>query len=72
MGDGFAECLGDPVAGAADAALVAGGAEVAALAGEGEEALVAAGGIRADEAGESGGEVAALVEVLDNRDRGGA
>ena len=53
-----------PVAGAADAALVAGGAEVAALAGESEEALVAAAGIRADQAGESGGEVAAPVARL--------
>jgi len=72
VGNRFAECLGDPVAGAANAALVAGRAEVAALAGEGEEALVAAVGIRADEAGESGAEIAALVEAVDGRDGGGA
>ena len=46
--DFVADCVGDPVAGGADAALVAGGAEVAALAGEGEEAFVAT--IRAPEA----------------------
>jgi len=45
VGDGLAEGFGDPVAGGADAALVAlvaSRADVAALAGEGEEALVAA------------------------------
>ena len=39
-----ADGVGDPVAGAADAALVAAGAEVAGLAGEGEEFFVAAVG----------------------------
>ena len=58
--DFVADGGGDPVAGGADAALVAGGAEVAALAGEGEEAFVAA--VRALEAGEAGGEVAAAEE----------
>ena len=45
VGDGLAEGFGDPVAGGADAALVAlvaSRADVAALAGEGEEALVSA------------------------------
>jgi len=54
---------GDPCAGVADAALVAGGAEVAGLAGEGEELFVAA--IRAVEAGEPGGEIAAAEEGAD-------
>jgi hypothetical protein len=66
VGDFVADCVGDPVAGGADAALVAGGAEVPALAGEGEEAFVAT--IRALEAGEAGGEVAAAEKGLDGGD----
>ncbi|MFT6379252.1 MAG: hypothetical protein ACJAXZ_000727 [Akkermansiaceae bacterium] len=46
--------------------MVAGGAEVSALAGEGEEAFVAT--IRALEAGEAGGEVAAAEKGLDGGD----
>jgi len=72
VGDGLAEGFGDPAGGAADAALMAGGAEVSALAGEGEEALVSALGVRALEAGESSGEVAALEEVFDSFDGEGA
>lgn len=60
---------GDPVAGGADAALVAGGAEVSALTGEGEEAFVAT--IRALETGEARGEVTAAEEGLDGGDGGG-
>ena len=52
---------GDPFGALADAALVAGGTEVAALAGEGEEAFVAA--IRAVEAEEASGKVAAAEEI---------
>lgn len=52
---------GYPLGALADAALVAGGAEVAALAGEGEEAFVAA--IRAVEAEETGGKIAAAEEI---------
>jgi hypothetical protein len=59
----MADAGGDPAAGAADAALVAGGAEVAALAGEGEQFFVTT--VRAVEAGEAGGEVAAAEEGLD-------
>ena len=62
--DGLAEGFGDPVAGGADASLVAGRAEVATLAGESEESFVAAVGIRALKASETGSEVAALVEVI--------
>ena len=69
MRNGLAQGFGDPVTGGADAALVASRADVAALAGEGEEALVAAVGIGTDEAGESGGEVAALIEAFDGFDR---
>ena len=61
VGDVVADGCGDPCAGLADAALVAGGAEVAALAGEGEEAFVAA--IRAVEAEETGGKIAAAEEI---------
>ncbi len=64
VGHVMAEGMGNPVAGLAHPALVAGGAEVAALAGEGQQLLVAA--IGALEAGESGGEVAAAVEFLDD------
>lgn len=60
---------GDPVAGGADAALVATWAEVTALAGEGDEAFVAAVG--ALEAGEAGGEVATAEEGLDGGRGGG-
>ena len=61
---------GDPTGGLADAALVAGGAEVATLAGEGEEFFVAA--VRAVEAEEAGGEVAAAEEVADGGEDVGA
>ena len=66
VGDLVADGGGDPVTGGADAALMAARAEVAALAGKGEEAFVSA--IRALEAGESGGEVAAAEEGLDGGD----
>jgi hypothetical protein len=66
VGDFVANGGGDPLANGAGAALVAGGAEVSALTGEGEEAFVAA--IRALEAGEAGGEVAAAEEGLDGGD----
>ena len=61
--DFVADGGGDPIGRLPDAALVAGGAEVAAFAGEGEEALVTA--VRAVEAEEAGGEVAAAEEVAD-------
>jgi hypothetical protein len=67
--DFVADGGGDPVAGGADAALMAARAEVAALAGKGEEAFVAA--VRALEAGESGGEVATAEKGLDGGDGGG-
>jgi hypothetical protein len=54
---------GDPLAGLADAALVAGGAEVARLAGEGEEFLVPAIGTM--EAGEPRSEIATTDERAD-------
>lgn len=63
VGDFVADGGGDPVAGGADAALVAGWTEVAALAGEGEQAFVAA--VRTLESGEAGGEVAAAEEGFD-------
>ena len=69
VGDGLAEGFGDPVAGGADAALVASRADVAALASEGEEPLVAAFGIGAEQALKSGGEIAAAEEVFDGFDR---
>ena len=62
-----AEDAGDPVAGGADFALVATGAEMPRLAGEGEEALMAAAW--ALQPGESGGEVAAAVELAYDIDR---
>ena len=68
--DFVADGGGDPLAGVADAALVAGGAEVAGLAGEGEELSVAA--IGAMEAGEPGGEIAAAEECADGGDSIGA
>ena len=58
--------MGDPFSHGADAALVAARAEVPALAGEGEQLLMAAVG--ALEPGESGGEVAAAVELVDHGD----
>jgi hypothetical protein len=61
--DFVADGGGDPIGSLADAALVAGRAEVAAFAGEGDEAFVAA--VRAVEAEEAGGEVAAAEEVAD-------
>ena len=63
VGHFVADGSGDPVAGRADAALVARGAEVADLAGEGEEAFVTAVG--ALEPGEAGGEIAAAEEGFD-------
>jgi hypothetical protein len=69
VGDFVADCVGDPLANGAGAALVAGGAEVSALAGEGEEAFVAT--IGALETGEARGEVAAAEEGLDGGDGGG-
>jgi len=68
--DFVADGGGDPVGGLADAALMAGGTEVAALASEGEEAFVAA--VRAMEAEEAGGEVAAAEEVADGGEDVGA
>ena len=59
--------VGDPVADPADAALVAAGAEVPCLAGEGEELLVPA--VRALQAGEAGGEIAAALELIDDGHR---
>ena len=70
VGDFVADGGGDPIGRLPDAALVAGGAEVAAFAGEGEEALVTA--VRAVEAEEAGGEVAAAEEVFDVSDGIGA
>ena len=58
-----ADTCGYPGAGGANTALVAGGAEVAALAGEGEQFFVTT--VRAVEASETGGEVAATEEGLD-------
>lgn len=68
VGNFVADGGGDPFAGGADAALVTGGAEVAALAGEGEKSFVTA--IRALQAGEAGGKVAAAEEGLDGGDGG--
>lgn len=59
-----AEDAGDPVAGRADFALMTARAKMPRLAGKGEEALVAAVGTL--EPGESGGEVAAAVELADD------
>ena len=70
VGDFVADCVGDPLANGAGAALVAGGAEVSALAGESEEAFVAA--IRALVTGKAGGEVAATEKGLDGGDGVGA
>lgn len=70
MWDFVANGGGDPIGGLADTALMAGGTEVAALAGEGEEAFVAA--VRAVEAEEAGGEVAAAEEVADGGEDVGA
>jgi hypothetical protein len=69
VGDFVADGVGDPLTHGAGATLVAGRAEVAALAGEGEEAFVTT--VRALEAGEAGGEVAAAEEGLDGGDGGG-
>ena len=68
MGNFVADRVGDPVAGGADATLMAGGAEVAGLAGEGEETFVTA--VRALEAGEAGGEIATAEKGLDGGDGG--
>jgi hypothetical protein len=62
-----ADLVRNPVSQGADAALVAAGAEMPSLAGEGEELFVAA--VRALETGETGGEVAAAVELIHNVDR---
>ena len=70
VGNVVADGGGDPLAGLADAALVAGGAEVAGLAGEGEELFVTAFG--AMEAGEAGGEIAAPEKGADGGDGIGA
>jgi hypothetical protein len=70
VGDLVADGGGDPLAGGADAALVAGGAEVASFAGKRRQAFVTA--IGALEAGEAGGEVTAAKEGLDGGDGGGA
>jgi hypothetical protein len=59
-----AEDSGNPVAGLTDFALMATGAEVPRLAGEGEEPLVSAVG--ALQPSESGGEVAAAVELAND------
>ncbi len=61
-----ANIVGDPVTHGADTALVAAGAEMPALAGECEQLLMAAVG--ALEAGKSGSEVAAAVELVDHGD----
>lgn len=58
-----ADAGGDPAARATNTALVAGGAEMPALAGEGEQFFVTT--VRAVEAGETGGEVAAAEKGLD-------
>lgn len=60
----LADGVGYPVTGLAHPALVAGGAEVATFTRKREELFVAAVG--ALEAGESGGEIAAAVEFLDD------
>jgi hypothetical protein len=70
VGDFVADGGGDPLGALADPALMAGGAEVAAFAGEGEEAFVAA--IRAVEAEETGGKIAAAEEGFDGGRGGGA
>ena len=70
VGNVVADGVGDPCAGLAHAALVAGGAEVPGLTGEGEEFLVPA--LRAMEAGEAGGEVAAPEKGADGGDGLGA
>ena len=62
MGHVEADGVCDPVAHVADAALVAAWAEVPGLAGEGQQFFVAAVG--ALQAGEPGGEVAAVVELI--------
>jgi hypothetical protein len=62
-----AEDAGDPVAGLADFALMTTRAKMPRLAGEGEEPLVSA--IRALEPGESGGEIAAAVELTHDVNR---
>ncbi len=59
-----ADLVGNPIAEGTDAALVAAGTEVSGLAGEGEEFLMAAVG--ALEPGESGGEIAAAVKLIDH------
>lgn len=59
-----ANIVGNPITQGADTALVAAGAEMPALAGECEQLLMAAVG--ALEAGKSGSEVAAAVELIDH------
>jgi len=61
-----AEDAGDPIAGLADFAQMATRTEAARLAGEGKEPLVSAVG--ALEPGESGGQVAAAMELADDVD----
>ena len=62
MGNIETNGLGDPVSGLANSALMTARAEVAGFAGEGEEFLVSA--IGAEDAGESGGEISASVELV--------
>jgi hypothetical protein len=69
VGHFVADGGGNPVAGGADATLMAGRAEVAALAGEGEDALVTAVG--ALEAGKAGREVATAEKGFDGGRGGG-
>ncbi len=64
MGNVEADGLGDPVAGLANAALVAAWAEVAGFAGEGEELFMPA--IGTEDAGETSREIAAAVELVDD------
>jgi hypothetical protein len=61
-----AEDAGDPVAGLADFPLMTTRTKMPRFAGEGEEPLVSA--VRALEARESGGKVAAVVELADDVD----
>jgi hypothetical protein len=68
-----ADGRGDPLASGTGAALVAGGAEVAAFAGDRVKRLrlTRLHSVRALEAGEAGGEVAATEEGLDSGNGGG-
>jgi hypothetical protein len=70
MGNIKTNGLSNPVSGLANAPLMAARAEVAGFAREGEEFFVSAIGTK--DAGESGGEVAATVELVDDIDGVGA